>query len=170
MISIQYHSTDVVLRKSVEEFISEWLNDSPSLLVQTSGSTGPPKLIELKKEYMRNSARMTGEFLHLQSGDTALLCLSPSTIAGKMMIVRALELNLQLIVVDVQSNPLKNLTEAIDFAALIPLQVQESLKYQASALKSIGKLIIGGAVLHEKLVRQLKGFPNPVWQTFGMTE
>jgi len=119
---------------------------------------------------MRNSVRMTGDFLRLRSGDTALLCLSPTTIAGKMMIVRALELNLKLIVVDVQSNPLKDLSEGIDFAALVPLQVQVSLEQHSDTLKSLGKLIIGGAALHPKLMQQLKDFPNEVWQTFGMTE
>lgn len=119
---------------------------------------------------MRNSARMTGEFLRLRSGDKALLCLSPATIAGKMMLVRALELNLKLLVTDVQSNPLKDLSEPIDFAAMVPLQVEASLEQHSVALQSIGKLIIGGAALHPKLVNRLIGFPNEIWQTFGMTE
>lgn len=119
---------------------------------------------------MRNSARMTGDFLRLRSGDTALLCLSPSTIAGKMMIVRSFELNLKLLVVDVQSNPLKKLTASIDFAAMVPMQVESAADQNLEALTSIDKLIIGGAAVHPKLIDQLKGFPKEIWQTFGMTE
>ena len=73
---------------SLEEFLAEWHNDSPVVKVQTSGSTGAPKQMLVEKQRMLNSARITCDFLGLQPGDTALLCMSLDYIAGKMMVVR----------------------------------------------------------------------------------
>ena len=75
---------------TVEEFISEWNNNNDCVSVRTSGSTGVPKQIWVEKRRMEESARITCDFLGLKSGDTALLCMSPDYIAGKMMIVRSL--------------------------------------------------------------------------------
>lgn len=57
---------------SLEEFLSEWNNDSPYVHVQTSGSTGAPKQMMVEKKRMLNSARITCDFLGLRPGDTAL--------------------------------------------------------------------------------------------------
>ena len=57
-------------------FLQEWFNDSPLLAVHTSGSTGVPKKLMVRKEQMMQSARLTCEYLNLQAGDTALLCTS----------------------------------------------------------------------------------------------
>ena len=61
---------------SLEEFLSEWNNDSPFVHVQTSGSTGAPKPMLAEKRRMLASARITNDFLGLHEGDTALLCMS----------------------------------------------------------------------------------------------
>jgi O-succinylbenzoic acid--CoA ligase len=83
----------------LEEFLAEWHNDSPTVLVHTSGSTGKPKPMLVEKRRMEASARITCGFLGLKSGDSALLCMSLDYIAGKMMVVRALSFGLRLIVV-----------------------------------------------------------------------
>ena len=82
---------------SLEEFLTEWHNDSPLVLVHTSGSTGTPKPVLVEKRRMLASARVTCDFLGLKPGDTALLCMSLDYIAGKMMVVRSLERHLQLV-------------------------------------------------------------------------
>ena len=82
---------------NLEEFLAEWHNESPYVRVQTSGSTGDPKPMLVEKRRMLASARITCDFLGLKPGDTALLCMSLDYIAGKMMVVRALERDLRLI-------------------------------------------------------------------------
>ena len=67
----------------VEDFLTEWRNDSPTVLVHTSGSTGKPKPMWVEKRRMEASARMTCDFLGLHEGDTALLCLPLDYIAGR---------------------------------------------------------------------------------------
>ena len=72
-------------------FLESWFDNKDHVIGHTSGSTGKPKEIHLKKSDMVYSARMTNGFFGLDSRSRFLLCLSPDYIAGKMMIVRAIE-------------------------------------------------------------------------------
>ena len=155
---------------SVEEFLEEWNNPSPTLLVHTSGSTGKPKPILIEKRRMAASARITCSFLGLHEGDTALLCMPLDYIAGKMMVVRAVTCGLRLVAVKPSGLPVWK--EPIDFAAMVPLQVYNLLQTPdgSERLRSIRNLIIGGGSIDAALATTLATFPHPVWSTYGMTE
>ena len=157
---------------TLEEFLSEWRNNSPYVEVKTSGSTGEPKRMLVEKQRMRASARITCDFLGLKAGDTALLCMSLDYIAGKMMVVRAIERNLRLIVVEPSGHPLAKPSPCFTFAAMVPMQVYNSLQVpeERERLKQIKHLIIGGGAIDEAMAEELKAFPNQVWSTYGMTE
>lgn len=150
----------------VIEFLRHWYSNEKTLSVQTSGSTGSPKVFDIEKEKMLNSARMTGNFLHLTPGDTALLCLPVEYISGKMMVVRAILFKMKLITSTPSVQALAHLNEPVDFAALTPLQVENSL----DKIPLIKKLIIGGAAVSNRLQSQLKGLPTEVYETYGMSE
>ena len=156
----------------LEEFLAEWHNDSPTMLVHTSGSTGKPKPMYVEKRRMEASARITCQFLGLKPGDTALLCMSLDYIAGKMMVVRAQTWGLRLLSVAPSGHPLDTVAEPVDFAAMVPMQVFNSLQVpeEREKLKQIKHLIIGGGAIDEALAKELVGFPNNVWSTYGMTE
>lgn len=157
---------------SLDEFLEEWNSPSPYVHVQTSGSTGAPKPMLVEKSRMLASARRTNDFLGLQPGDTALLCMSLDYIAGKMMVVRALERGLKLITIAPGGHPLAVADSPLSFAAMVPLQVYNSLQEpeEKVRLKSIRHLIIGGGAIDDALAAELKSFPNAVWSTYGMTE
>ena len=154
----------------LEEFMAEWRNDSPTLLVHTSGSTGKPKPLLVEKRRMEASARITCRFLGLREGDTALLCMPLDYIAGKMMVVRALTCGLRLISVAPTGTPVWD--EPVDFAAMVPLQVWNLLHDEAGRkrLMALKNLIIGGGAIDGALSAELRSFPNAVWSTYGMTE
>ena len=156
----------------LKEFLAEWHNDSPTVLVHTSGSTGKPKPMWVEKRRMEASARMTCDFLGLREGDTALLCLPLDYIAGKMVVVRSLVRGLRLVCVELSGEPLSTETERIDFAAMVPMQVWNSLQVpeQRERLMQIRQLIIGGGAIDDALARALVDFPNQIWSTYGMTE
>ena len=156
----------------LEEFLDEWRNDSPTVLVHTSGSTGKPKPMLVEKRRMEASARITCDFLGLKAGDTALLCMSLDYIAGKMMVVRSLTCGLRLITVKPSGNPLATMMEPVDFAAMVPMQVYNTLQVpeERERLMQIKHLIIGGGAIDDALAKELKSFPNAVWSTYGMTE
>ena len=161
----------------LEAFLAEWHNDSPTVLVHTSGSTGKPKPMLVEKRRMQASARITCRFLGLHEGDTALLCMPLDYIAGKMMVVRALTCGLQLVSVPPSSHPLATshlspFPSHLDFAAMVPLQVWNSLQVpeERHRLMHIRHLIIGGGAIDQALASQLADFPHQVWSTYGMTE
>lgn len=159
------------------EFLSQWEQTDTSIEVQTSGSTGTPKRMLVEKARMMASARITNDFLGLQPGNIALLCMDLEYIGAKMMVVRSLERKLRLIEVTPSGHPLASLpkeiaNQTIDFAAMVPLQVYNSLQVEEEArrLKDIRHLIIGGGAIDDALAQQLHSFPNAVWSTYGMTE
>ena len=154
----------------LEGFLREWHNECPTVLVHTSGSTGKPKPLWVEKRRMEASARITCDFLGLKAGDTALLCLPLDYIAGKMMVVRALTCELRLVSVGPSGMPVWD--GAVDFAAMVPLQVWNLLHDEAGRrrLMEVKHLIIGGGAIDESLAQELRAFPHAVWSTYGMTE
>lgn len=156
-------------KKTVWFFILEWLNDKPTIIVQTSGSTGKPKRISIDKENMINSALATGEYFQLKPKDNALLCLPCHYIAGKMMVVRSFVLGLDLWMSN-PSEPSKGINNSIDFAAMVPLQVENLLQDNFPFISNIKQLIIGGAAVNSSLLQQLKTLQTQCFATYGMTE
>ena len=164
---------------TLEDFLSEWNNESDRVLVHTSGSTGKPKPMWVEKKRMLNSARITCDFLGLKPSDTALLCMSLDYIAGKMVVVRSIERHLHLISVSPSGHPLKdvNLKELngeITFAAMVPMQVYNTLQVpeERERLCHIRHLIIGGGAIDATLEQELRSLPGniAIWSTYGMTE
>ena len=169
---------------TLEDFFSEWNNDSDRVLVHTSGSTGKPKPMMVEKKRMLNSARITCDFLGLKPGDSALLCMSLDYIAGKMVVVRSIERHLHLISVSPSGHPLKdiNLKDAngkdingeITFAAMVPMQVYNTLQVpeERERLTHVRHLIIGGGSIDASLEKELQSLPGniAIWSTYGMTE
>lgn len=169
---------------TLEDFFSEWNNDSDRVLVHTSGSTGKPKPMMVEKKRMLNSARITCDFLGLKPGDSALLCMSLDYIAGKMVVVRSIERHLHLISVSPSGHPLKdiNLKDAngkdvngeITFAAMVPMQIYNTLQVpeERERLTHVRHLIIGGGAIDASLEKELRSLPGniAIWSTYGMTE
>lgn len=169
---------------TLEDFFSEWNNDSDRVLVHTSGSTGKPKPMMVEKKRMLNSARITCDFLGLKPGDSALLCMSLDYIAGKMVVVRSIERHLHLISVSPSGHPLKDIdlkgvngkdvNGEITFAAMVPMQVYNTLQVpeERERLTHIRHLIIGGGAIDASLEKELQALPGniAIWSTYGMTE
>lgn len=164
---LSFHSE---FEKKVKNFLNEWSSEEETVKVQTSGSTGVPKIFGIEKNKMRNSAVMTCNFLGLKEGDTALLCLPVEYISGKMMVVRSMERKLKLIVSEPSLHPVDNLDQEIDFCAMTPLQVENSL----DKLYLIKNLIIGGAAVSESLKNKILQMKlkrsNRIFETYGMSE
>lgn len=150
----------------IGDFLLDWLDNNDFIIVKTSGSTGTPKSIKLQKQAMVVSAIATGNYFNLKSGNTALHCLSSEFIAGKMMLVRAMILGLEIDIIEPSSNPLSHITKHYDFCAMVPLQVQNSI----NKLHHISKLIIGGASVSDALQNKLQNISCHVYETYGMTE
>jgi O-succinylbenzoic acid--CoA ligase len=158
------------IKIQVASFLELLTSNSSHFEVKTSGSTGEPKTILIKKEFAFHSAKATLNFLNINEQDNALLCLSTDTIGGKMMLIRANLHNLHLLVVEPSANPLKNSSESIDFMAIAPIQLHTILVENPEKLKSIRSIIVGGGMISDSTIELLKQHQITVYQTFGMTE
>lgn len=152
--------------KAIGDFLSYWLDNKPTLEVKTSGSTGASKNIILQKQQMVNSALATGEYFDLKPENIALLCLPADYIAGKMMLVRAMVLGMELDYVEPSSSPLTGLSRSYSFVAMVPLQLENSI----AKIEMIKTLIIGGAAVSTKLKEKVQEKSTAVFETYGMTE
>jgi O-succinylbenzoic acid--CoA ligase len=161
----------------LQEFLNEWHNGSPTVLVHTSGSTGKPKPMYVEKRRMEASARITCSFLGLKPGDTALLCLPMDYIAGKMMAVRSVVCSLQTVCLEPSNHPFAaskwvGSNIHVDLAAMVPSQVWCSLQVsdECERLRAVRHLLIGGGAIDDAMADALADFPHNVWSTYGMTE
>ncbi|MFT3738266.1 MAG: AMP-binding protein [Breznakibacter sp.] len=151
-------------------FIQFWLSGASAIPMYSSGSTGSPKEMDFPREAVIASARATIEFFELNPGDKILLCLPIRYVAARLMVVRALEGNLDLQITAPSGNPLVDLRESISFAAMVPLQVIDALDQCPQQFGLIKKLIVGGSAIAPQLKDKLQQIPTQVWETYGMTE
>ena len=153
-------------------FIRSWLNGEQHITLKTSGSTGTPKEITLTRQQLLDSATRTINKLRLTDKYTALVCLDTKYIAGKMMLVRALEASMNIVAIEPSSDPLKDLPVQPDFGAFVPLQLDEIFKNKTSLTKlnRFKSIIIGGAAVSPSLLEKIKTLSCDVYATYGMTE
>lgn len=147
-------------------FLDDWLDDKDYVIVKTSGSTGAPKSIKLDKQAMVNSALATGVFFNLSPRDIVLQCLSSTYIAGKMMLVRAMVLGLEIDLIAPSSKPLDYIEKHYEFCAMVPLQLEQSF----DKLHQIKTLIVGGAAVSQRLYDDIMKSSCAIYETYGMTE
>ncbi|MGM9833561.1 MAG: AMP-binding protein [Candidatus Limisoma sp.] len=155
---------------TVNEFLAEWRNDDDFVTAHTSGSTGKPKEIRLLKADMLASARATNARFGIGAHSRLLLCLSPDYIAGKMMIVRALDAGARLTAIDPHRDLLDGYHgDSFDFAAVIPAQAQ-ALADNPDRLARLGTIIVGGGPVSAELESRLAALNADAYSTYGMTE
>ena len=165
-VAYSYVKEGELWERQVGEFLLNWMDDFSYHTVFSSGSTGTPKEYRLEKQHMINSARMTGERFRISAGMDVLGCLPLSYVAGKLMMVRAIELGWHIDLVAPSKNPLDKVAKRYDFTALTAYQVKHSLNH----LYKSRKTIIGGGPVDEALVESLNGRHTRAYHTYGMTE
>jgi O-succinylbenzoic acid--CoA ligase len=155
-------------------FCKSWLKGQEHFLMQTSGSTGKPKEIMLHRSQMQASAEMTAQKLQLFAGTKALVCLHTGYIAGRMMLVRGLVHGWQLLVNEPHSLPFTDIKKQLDFVALVPAQLQQTLTLQpqkTALLNQMQAILVGGAAVSAVLENLIcQHLQVPVFNTYGMTE
>ena len=147
------------------------LDEFAVIEVQTSGSTGSPKMISLDREELLAAADLTLAHFNLAPFSKVLLCLPITAISGLMMLVRALRGGLDLYVAKPDSTPLSNFQHQkegfFDLVALTPYQFAHSI----NQLNLTNTVLVGGApLLKEHITAIPKRFNVQVVESYGMTE
>ncbi|MFD2521179.1 AMP-binding protein [Emticicia soli] len=168
--------------QKVMKFKEAWDLGQQNFTIHTSGSTGIPKPITFTRLQLIESAYLTAKTFNLREGDTAFCCLSVDYIAGMMMLVRAFEIGMDLIIVEPTSSPftgiekhlyLLNSNRGRNFFAFVPLQIQTLLEESERSLETLNSakaILIGGASVSDSLEEQIQKINAPVYATYGMTE
>ena len=153
-------------------FIKKWLSSQEYFSLNTSGSTGKPKTIIFTKDQIKKSALRTIETFNLKPGQTVLSCLDTALVAGMMMMVRAIEGNLNLIIESPAGNPAANINEKmhIDFCAITPYQAETIFNETPSKLAQIKTILIGGAAINPALEKRLQNCQSKIYHSYAMTE
>jgi O-succinylbenzoic acid--CoA ligase len=158
-----------IWEQNIINTVLSWYDNNININIYTSGTTNKPKLISINKESIIKSVYMTANYFNLSSNISALLCISPSYIGGKMMIFRAIILKWKLFCIKPNSIPLKNIKIKFDFAAMVPLQVYNSIFYIDN---KINILLIGGSPISVELENMILKhvIKSYCYLSFGMTE
>jgi len=169
--NLQNLALDLVKTKAsyncdIGSFLKQWLDQSKTITLNTSGSTGVPKTITMQKQAMVNSAIATGVYFNLKPKQRALLCLPAHYIAGKMMLVRAIVLGLELDSIEPKSNLEIDINKQYQFTAMVPMQLEKNI----NKLNNIKTLIVGGAKVSSVLQSNLQTLKTAIFETYGMTE
>jgi len=154
--------------ESSRDFITQWLNSSKFIVVQTSGSTGIPKQIKLLKSDMETSARATCRFFNISKGSMLLSPLSADYIAGKMMIVRAIVSGAKLWIEKPSNRPINRDYGTIELLPIVPSQIEAVINSQY--ISRIKNIIIGGAEISPELELKISKSNISAYATYGMTE
>ncbi len=171
--ALEAHSTGApeeaaMLRTTVRELLR-----GEGLSATTSGTTGPPKRITIPVEDLVASARLTGRTFGLRPGDRVLHCLPGSFVAGKLMLVRAFVLGLDLHVISPRGSVLAKLgaAERFRFAAMVPLQLARALDEDRERVETqFHTVLLGGGPVSEALGQRLAGLRTEVFLGYGSTE
>jgi len=171
-ITSQKETPKDLFEKHTFSFIRAWLGPANSFELQTSGSTGDPKIIIASRDQLTTSAQLTEKALGLKRSDVALVCLDPSYIAGKMMLVRCFVTGMQIRATTPSNVLPDNLQDhIIHFAAMVPAQVFEICRSpKIERLRRFKTIIIGGAPLDDETKVILQTLSCRFVETYGMTE
>lgn len=149
-------------------FLAEWYNPRDYIEVNTSGSTGEPKTIALKKDFVAASALRTIRYFELKPGDRILHCLPSRYIAGKLMLVRALIGQLDLYPIDPSTDFSSTaFNQPFQFSAMVINQATKLL--QAKKLQ-LANLLLGGSAIPAPLEQELQELPTRCFSSYAMTE
>lgn len=165
-VAYSYVKEGFPYQQTIGSFLLDWLDNKDYIKANTSGSTGKPKLIKIKKQAMVNSVIATGDFFKLKPGDSALHCLPTNFIAGKMMLIRAIILGLEIDITEPISTPVFDSRKKYNFVAMVPLQLKNVIPY----CNNIKTIIVGGAPVSKTLRKDVQAMNSGVYETYGMTE
>jgi O-succinylbenzoic acid--CoA ligase len=157
--------------------LRDWLAvmaEPAPLVVETSGSTGAPKRVELSRVAIRASVHASAR--RLGAGGQWLLALPAAYVAGVQVICRSLEAGHEPVVVDGSfAATLAGMPHHRDvplFTSLVPTQLHRLLtdEREVEALRHLHTILVGGGPVDPTLRRRAEDAGLHVVATYGASE
>jgi O-succinylbenzoic acid--CoA ligase len=157
-------------------YCKKWIIGQEVFNLNTSGSTGQPKTIQIHRDQIEASAKASLDFFKLTSGDVVCCPISIHVIGGQMMLYRSIIGGLQLHIIH-PSKTLVQLNTSIQYAfmPITALQlfelIYENNPNKIKTINNLRHLLIGGSSVGDALLTRIKTtLQCNVWHSFGMTE
>jgi len=158
------------------------VDESVALIVETSGSTGVPKRIELSREALLASALASQE--RLGGPGQWLLALPTNYIAGSNVLVRSLVAETQPILMntsvpftaDAFARAASLMTGERRYTSLVPTQLNRLAQavdqdpYLLNQMLKFDAILIGGQAPQPEVLQKLRTLGVRIVVTYGMTE
>lgn len=158
----------------LDVFYSWWHRATPHECwpMETSGTTGPPKIIYHSRQILEDVAQRTAKKLNYKTGDCTFLVLDISRTGGLMAFIRALE-NEQPIFICKSGirgflNEWKKITDR-HHVSLTPPYLDAWLKENEELPQTSASILIGGAPVTPRLASKLIN-RTFILESYGMTE
>lgn len=170
---------NIILRENslsyqpISDFLTKWISGGKDFEIRSSGSTGEPKLIVLKRKWLETSALQTIQLLNLWE-ENVLCCIPTHKIGGLMMLVRALAGGFDIQIDEPKSDPMKEIDtfHSFTFVSLVSSQLVSILKSDSSIAKlnRFKNILLGGSEISSELMNKLENLTPNIYHTYGMTE
>ena len=158
------------------------VEDNVALTVESSGSTGEPKRIQLSREALLASA--TGSDSALGGAGQWLLALPITYIAGLNVLIRSLVANAQPVIMNTAlpftpegfANSASQLAGVRRYTSLVPTQLwrllatAESDPFVLAQLRSFTAILVGGAAVDTALIERAASLGIDVVTSYGSAE
>ncbi len=144
------------------------------VLLPTSGSTGEPKIVCLKKDALLASADAVNAWLGATAEDR-WLCVLPWFHTGGLGIFARAFRNGARVFTDTEPWDAARFTvtceeEGITLTSLVPTQVHDLVTAGLKAPESLRAVVVGGGVLAQSTGQAARKLGWPVLQSYGLTE
>jgi o-succinylbenzoate---CoA ligase len=154
--------------------------EGTAVVIATSGSTGPPKGVELSAAALLHSARASLGRIGARPGERWLCCLPVTHVAGIQVLVRSLVSGTDPVLAD-RADPRTVAASGCAHVSLVPTQLRRLLASESrqdyiptnsgtSALNGFSSVLLGGAAAPGGLLEAARAARVPVVTTYGMTE
>lgn len=148
--------------------------------IQTSGSSGTPKLIALRRAQMLAAARAAGENMKPPQDACWLLCLPLHHIGGASVVLRSwlygnAVLDLRGAGMEVIARHIRE-NEAVSMSSMVPTQLHQLLNLDNGKQDDVmtheqfQAILLGGGPSNAPLIEAARARKLPVMKSYGMTE
>lgn len=160
----------------------EFVADHVALVVESSGSTGVPKRIELSRDALLASAKASDQVLG--GGGQWLLALPINFVAGSNVLIRSLVAETQPVIMNTRlpftsegfSRAASMLTAERRYTALVPTQFKRLLdaaevdQFLLQQLRRFDAILVGGQAINSELRKRAIDQGIKIIVSYGMTE